>query len=147
MSSLHCILRILTVFVLQFQRLLDEKNLNFHCNFDRGCSANSFIAPWSWSLCWNNCNVCHLSFGHGARKIDCTGITLKFSLVNLYIQSWCGSCSSACKIHFLLYFHLICRQRPLLINTEECFMLCQLCLVRKAHVLYTGDGFLLLLVS
>ncbi|KAL1815289.1 hypothetical protein ACET3Z_017863 [Daucus carota] len=36
------------------------------CIQSRGCSADSFIAPWSWSLCWNNCNVCHLSFGHGA---------------------------------------------------------------------------------
>ena len=54
----------------------------------RRCSAHSSITPWSWSLCWNNCHVCNLPYGHGSWQADCTGTDCLLEDDFLFGMSW-----------------------------------------------------------
>lgn len=54
--------------------------------FCRRCSTNSSLTPWSWSMCWNNCHVCHLPHGYGTGKANCSGmlfLTLIWVIISL----------------------------------------------------------------
>lgn len=73
-ESFYCPLDHVFLFFLPLYILIWQIGIHvISCNSCRRCSAYSCFASWSGSMCWNNCNVCDLSHGHGSWQDHCAG--------------------------------------------------------------------------